>query len=60
MNKAKRAKFYIIAKYDDLMLAIKEDEEKAEERKKSDATLEQIREEHALFQGYLKTIREAR
>ena len=28
-------------KYDDLMLAIKEDEEKAEERKKSDATLEQ-------------------
>ena len=47
-------------KYDDLMLAIKEDEEKAEEQKKSDATLEQIREEHALFQGYLKAMREAR
>ena len=27
-------------KYDNLMLAIKEDEEKAEEQKKSDATLE--------------------
>ena len=47
-------------KYDDLMLAIKEDEEKAEEQKKSDATLEQIREEHALFQGLLKAMREAR
>ena len=47
-------------KYDNLMLAIKEDEEKAEEQKKSDATLEQIREEHALFQGDLKAMREAR
>ena len=47
-------------KYDDLILAIKEDEKKAEEQKKSDATLEQIREEHALFQGLLKAMREAR
>ena len=47
-------------KYDDLMLAIKEDEEKAEEQKKSDVTLEQIREEHALFQGLLKAMKEAR
>lgn len=47
-------------KYDNLMLAIKEDEEKAEERKKSDVTLEQIRKEHALFQGLLKAMREAR
>ena len=41
-------------KYDDLMLAIKEDEEKAEEQKKSDATLEQIREEHANHYRMLK------
>ena len=47
-------------KYDDLMLAIKEDEEKEELQKMSDVTLEQIREEHALFQGYLKAMREAR
>ena len=47
-------------KYDDLMLAIREDGEKEELQKKSDVTLEQIREEHALFQGYLKAMREAR
>ena len=47
-------------KYDDLMLAIREDGEKEELQKMSDVTLEQIREEHALFQGLLKAMREAR
>ena len=47
-------------KYDDLMLAIREDGEKEELQKKSDATLEQIREEHALFLGLLKAMKEAR
>lgn len=47
-------------KYDDLMLAIKEDEEKAEEQKKSDATLEQIHEERVLLQDFLQTMRELR
>ena len=47
-------------KYDDLMLAIREDGEKEELQKMSDVTLEQIRKEHALFQGLLKAMREAR
>ena len=47
-------------KYDDLMLAIREDGEKEELQKMSDVTLEQIREEQALFQGLLKAMREAR
>ena len=47
-------------KYDDLMLAIREDGEKEELQKKSDVILEQIREEQALFQGLLKAMREAR
>ena len=47
-------------KFDNLTLAIREDEEKAEEQKKSDATLEQIREERALLQDFLQTMREAR
>ena len=47
-------------KYDDLMLAIREDGEKEELQKMSDVTLEQIKEEHALFQGLLKALREAR
>ena len=47
-------------KYDDLMLAIREDGEKEELQKKSDVTLEQIRKEHALFQGLLKALSEAR
>ena len=48
------------SKYDDLMLAIREDGEKEELQKMSDVTLEQIRKEHALFQGLLKAMREAR
>ena len=47
-------------KYNDLMSAIKEDEEKKEERNRIDATLEQIREALALLQKLLEAIKEAK
>ena len=42
------------------MLAIKEDEEKSEEQKRFDATLEQIKEALALLQKLLEAIKEAK
>ena len=47
-------------KYNDLMSAIKEDEEKKEERNRVDATLEQIREALTLLQKLLEAIKEAK
>ena len=47
-------------KYNDLMSAIKEDEEKKEELNRVDATLEQIREALALLQKLLEAIKEAK
>ena len=47
-------------KYNDLMSAIKEDEEKKEELNRVDATLEQIREALTLLQKLLEAIKEAK
>ena len=47
-------------KYNDLMSAIKEDEEKKEELNRFDATLEQIKEALALLQKLLEAIKEAK
>ena len=47
-------------KYNDLMSAIKEDEEKKEERNRFDATLEQIKEALTLLQKLLEAIKEAK
>lgn len=47
-------------KYNDLMSAIKEDEEKKEERDRVDATLEQIKEALTLLQKLLEAIKEAK
>ena len=47
-------------KYDDLMSAIKEDEEKKDELNRVDATLEQIKEALALLQKLLEVIKEAK
>ena len=47
-------------KYNDLMSAIKEDEEKKEERTRFDATLEQIKEALTLLQKLLEAIKEAK
>lgn len=47
-------------KYNDLISAIKEDEEKKEEQKRFDATLEQIKEALALLQKLLEAIKEAK
>lgn len=47
-------------KFNDLMLAIREDEEKSEEQKRFDATLEQIKEALALLQKLLEAIKEAK
>ena len=47
-------------KYNDLMSAIKEDEEKKEEQNRFDATLEQIKEALALLQKLLEAIKEAK
>ena len=47
-------------KYNDLMSAIKEDEEKKEEQNRVDATLEQIREALTLLQKLLEAIKEAK
>ena len=47
-------------KYNDLMSAIKEDEERKEERNRFDATLEQIKEAIALLQKLLEAIKEAK
>ena len=46
-------------KYNDLMSAIKEDEEKKEEQNRFDATLEQTREAHSLARKTLNATREA-
>jgi hypothetical protein len=47
-------------KYNDLMSAIKEDEERKEELNRVDATLEQIREALTLLQKLLEAIKEAK
>ena len=47
-------------KYNDLMLAIKEDEAKSEEQNRFDATWEQIKEAIALLQNLLEAIKEAK
>ena len=47
-------------KYNDLMSAIKEDEEKKEEQNRVDATLEQIKETLTLLQKLLEAIKEAK
>jgi hypothetical protein len=47
-------------KYNDLMSAIKEDEERKEERNRVDATLEQIKEALTLLQKLLEAIKEAK
>ena len=47
-------------KYNDLMSAIKEDEERKEERNRVDATLEQIKEALTLLQKMLEAIKEAK
>ena len=47
-------------KYNDLMSAIKEDEEKKEGQNRVDATLEQIREALTLLQKLLEVIKEAK
>ena len=47
-------------KYNVLMSAIKEDEERKEERNRFDATLEQIKEAIALLQKLLEAIKEAK
>ena len=47
-------------KYNDLMSAIKEDEEKKEEQNRFDATLEQIKEALTLLQKLLEAIKEAK
>ena len=47
-------------KFNDLMLAIKEDEEKKEEQNRFDATLEQIKEALTLLQKLLEAIKEAK
>ncbi len=47
-------------KFNDLMLAIREDEEKSEEQKRFDATLDQIKEALALLQKLLEAIKEAK
>ena len=47
-------------KYNDLMSAIKEDEEKKDELNRVDATLEQIREALTLLQKLLEAIKEAK
>ena len=47
-------------KYNDLMSAIKEDEEKKEELNRVDATLEQIKEALILLQKLLEAIKEAK
>ena len=47
-------------KYNDLMSAIKEDEEKKEKLNRVDATLEQIREALTLLQKLLEAIKEAK
>ena len=47
-------------KFNDLMLAIREDEEKSEEQKRFDAALEQIKEALALLQKLLEAIKEAK
>ena len=47
-------------KYNDLMSAIKEDEEKKEELNRVDATLEQIKEALTLLQKLLEAIKEAK
>lgn len=47
-------------KYNDLMLAIKEDEAMSEEQNRVDATLEQIKEALALLQKLLEAIRETK
>ena len=47
-------------KYNDLMSAIKEDEEKKEEQNRVDATLEQIKEALTLLQKLLEAIKEAK
>ena len=46
-------------KYNDLMSAIKEDEEKKEEQNRFDATLEQTKEAHSLARKTLDATREA-
>lgn len=47
-------------KYNDLISAIKEDEEKKEEQNRFDVTLEQIKEALALLQKLLEAIKEAK
>ena len=47
-------------KYNDLMSAIKEDEEKKEEQNRFDATLDQIKEALAMLQKLLEVIKEAK
>ena len=47
-------------KYNDLMSAIKEDEEKKEEQNRFDATLEQVKEALTLLQKLLEAIKEAK
>ena len=47
-------------KFNNLMLAIKEDEEKSKEQKRFDATLEQIKEALVLLQKLLEAIKEAK